>query len=362
MTTSAVSIPACPKCRGERYNLADAGEAPILECGSCGAISHEATPVMAASEAELLPPPDDDDEQAEADEELLAPLDDDEPLATKPVELGLATAAELLPADSPLPLLIRFVPNPALRVTADADAERLLALQVTDDPSCAQMDQALARQRGHKTAIEQHFEEPTAAANRLHKTLTGQRSQFLERSEQAIKQGGDRIWNYNKRKEREVEEQRRRDQEEANRQARADAEREAEAAKAAGAPATLIEQLQEQAQTITAPPVTTPVTTPRETLRSNVISDTWKVRLEGTPASALVLQPEKTAEMTDAERASVLKLLKAIVDGKAPISLVRVDWTTANQRVKADKGTLAIAGLVAYEASGGTRGKSTRAK
>lgn len=352
MTTSAPAIPACPKCGGERYNLAEAGDTPIVECGSCGAISHDvelSTPAVA--DVELLPPPDDDEEE-------FAPLDD-EPV--KPAELAIATAAELLPADSPLPLLIRFVPNQALRASADADAESALAIQVTDDRTCQAMDHALARQRAHKSAIEQHFEEPTAAANRLHKSLTGQRALFLERSELAIRQGGERIWAFNKRKEREAAEERLRLQAEADRQAREAMQREAEAARSAGAPATLIEQLQGQSETITAPPVATTVSTPRETLRGTTVVDTWKVRLKGTLSSAMVMQPEKTADMTDAERASVLELLKAIVEGKAPLSLIRVDWTTANQRVKADKGTLAIPGLLPYEA-GGTRGKSTRSK
>ena len=356
MTTTAVQIPACPTCGGTRHNLAEPDESPIIECAQCGAISYEMTRVVEPiADEELLPPPDED-------EELLAPLEDEEPVPVPPVVRDLVHVAELLPADSPLPLLLKFVPNAALRVAADADAARLLAITVSDDLTCQQMDQALARQRTHKQVIEGHFEEPTAAANRLHKTLTSKRAEFLTESERAIREGGDRIWRFNKEKERQAAEARRVAQEEADRLARETAQREVEGAKKAGIAPTLIEQLEKQAETVTAPPVPTTVSTPRQTLQNNVVSDTWKVRLEGTPASALVLQPEKTAEMTDPERGSVLKLLKAITAGEAPISLIRVDWTTANQRVKADKGTLRIAGLIAYEASGGTRGKSTRVR
>jgi hypothetical protein len=425
--TTAVQIPPCPKCGGERYNLTEPGEPPIIECAGCGAISHEALPAIGADD-ELLPPPDESDE-------LLPPPDDDEypripPVAedgslpadakcqeASPFSGGtyiacgrkaeaivfhekdrrafymcapcadhnvrnrggvlrtpanaavnqplpvrdLVRVAELLPADSPLPLLLKFVPNGALRATADAEASALLALQITDDASCRAMDVGLTRARAHKTAIEQHFQEPTDAAFKLHRSLTSKRGEFLEQIERAIKVGGDRIWQFNKQKEREAAEQRRRDQEEADRLARETAQREVEEARAAGIKDSLLEQLEEQAKTATAPPVNTTVQTPRETLRGTTVVDTWKVRLEGTPASALVLQPEKTAEMSAEERTSVLKLLKAILEGKAPISLIRVDWTTANQRVKAEKGTLAIPGLVPYEA-GGTRGKSSRAK
>ena len=307
-----------------------------------------------SSDIDLLPPPE------EAEE--LAPPPDEELAVAEPLpSTDLARVAELLPADSPLPLLLRFVPNPALRQAADTDAQALLGLTITDDQTCQQVDQALARQRGHKTIIEAHFEEPVSAAFKLHRAMTTQRGEFLELTERAIKTAGERIWHFNKQKEREAAELRRQLQEEADRLAREAARRETEAARAAGAPPSLIEQLEQSAQTITAPPVSAPVTTPRETLKTTTVIDTWKVRLEGTEPSAMNPQPEKTAEMTDPERASVLKLLRAIVDGKAPLSLIRVDWTTANARVKADKGTLQIPGLVPYQA-GGTRGKSTRVR
>jgi uncharacterized Zn finger protein len=37
--TTAVQIPPCPKCGGERYNLTEPGEPPIIECAGCGAMS-----------------------------------------------------------------------------------------------------------------------------------------------------------------------------------------------------------------------------------------------------------------------------------------------------------------------------------
>jgi hypothetical protein len=305
-------------------------------------------------DVDLLPPPEEAEDLAPPPEEELAVV-----AAVPPA--ALARVAELLPADSPLPLLLKFLPNPALRQAADADAQQLLALTIVDDRTCQQVDQALARQRGHKTIIEAHFEEPVRAAFTLHRALTTQRGDFLDLTDRAIKTGGERIWAFNKQRERDAAEARRQLQEEADRLAREAARRETEAARAAGAPPSLIEQLEQSAQTITAPPVSAPVTTPRETLKTTTVIDTWKVRLEGTEPSAMNPQPEKTAEMTDPERASVLKLLRAIVDGKAPLSLIRVDWTTANARVKADKGTLQIPGLVPYQA-GGTRGKSTRVR
>lgn len=370
--TNTVLIPPCPACGGARVSIAPGGAPELLECGSCGVIESPLVGPVARESLEpedLLPPPQEDED------ELLPPPpreDAGDELTGAHAAGALATAVtaiatttgrtpEVLPADFELSPAIRFIPNPALQRRAIELATTIAGVAVTDAASCAQMDALLTEARAHEQAIDDHFAEPVEFFFKRHRALTTQRAEFHGALPEMVKAGGRRIYLFNQEEERKAWEERRRRQEEADRQARDAAEREAAEARRAQAPAPLIEQLEEQARTATAPPVAATTTPPRDTLKGSTVTETWKVRLTATRAEASFLQPEKTADMSSDERTSVLELLKAIIAGAAPMSLIRVDWTTANQLVKAHKGTLKIAGLTPYQ-DGGARGKSTRVR
>jgi hypothetical protein len=53
--------------------------------------------------------------------------------------------------------------------------------------------------------------------------------------------------------------------------------------------------------------------------------------------------------------------MKAILDGRAPLAAVEINWSYLNRRAKADKGTLAIPGVEAFE-EGSVRAKGSRSK
>ena len=78
---------------------------------------------------------------------------------------------------------------------------------------------------------------------------------------------------------------------------------------------------------------------------------------ENEPADA---EPNPASnELTAAQQERVFELLRAIVDGKAPITLIDVNWSLANRRAVAEKSTMSIPGLEAVDI-GGTRAKPRR--
>ncbi len=319
---------------------------------------------MIAEETDLLPPPEDDELVAPPEEEPepevisedVQEIDDQEPLRIHAVAEVITPLVELLPADFPLPTLIKFVPDPRIRAAADDDAARLLAIQVTDETSMRVMDACLDRQRNHRKTIEALFEEPTSIANQLHKRLTSLRSEWLESTDKAIKAGGDRLVETQRRLEREAAEVRRRRQEEADRLAREQAQREADAARAAQAPPEVVEQLQAEAQTATAPPLPLYDTT-KSALKSTSVVSTWKPRPKGTE-SAGNHQPFMN-DLTPAQKVHVLAAMKAVIEGRSPFSVFEINWTYLNARARADKKAFNIEGFEVYE-DGSTRGRGGR--
>lgn len=272
------------------------------------------------------------------------------------VSVGLV---EILPADFPLPLLTRFVPNAQLR--ADAEKATAYALSLTIDKEGAdglqRADLALGALRESVKAIGDHLAEPIDIANRLHKTLTGVRSDWTAEAEAAIKTVGRRVWSEQRRLEDIAAEARRAAQEEANRKARELAEKEASQAAAANAPTPVVEELRKQAQTAQAAPV--PMTAAAPAMKTTTTVTTWKARLAGTPADA---EPNpKVSELSIPQQAQFRALLKAILDDKAPITAVDLDWGVLNGRAKADKSTLVIPGIEAFP-DGGVRAKGTRSR
>lgn len=306
---------------------------------------------MMPADVDLLPPPEEEELLAAPPEDELTPAGDPMPEATALVEI--------LPADFPLPALIKFVPDPRVRTAADDDAARLLAIEVTDETSLRVMDACLERQRSHKKTIEALFEEPSSIANRLHKQLTGLRTMWLEPTERAIRTGGTRVVETQRRLDREAADARRKAQEKADLEARAQAAREAEAAAKANAPKAVVEQLQEEAKTAVAPPVKSfELTGAQAPLRSTSIVTTYKVRPKGTDAGAAEQSP-CMSDLSPAQRLAVMQAMKAVLDGRAPIAVFEINYTYLNQRARADKKAFALDGFEVYE-DGSTRGKGGR--
>jgi hypothetical protein len=263
---------------------------------------------------------------------------------------------EILPADFQLPLLTKFIPNPALRGDADKAATYALSVKVDGAEGLQRADLALSALRASLKAITDHFEEPTAIAHALHSRLTSVRGEWRAQGEVAVKTVGNRIYTEQKRLADLAAEAQRKAQAEADRQAREAAQREAAAAEQAQAPAPVVEELKRQAETATAPPVQRTVASP---LKSSTPVATWKARIVGTPGSD---EANPTMEqLTTAQRHQVIELMKAVIEGKAPMAAFELSWSYLNKRAKSDKGTLAIAGIEAFE-EGSVRAKGSRAK
>lgn len=270
------------------------------------------------------------------------------------VSMGLI---EVLDKDFPLPALIRFCPNPTLKAALNQAAAYALGVDVAGAEGLQRADLALTALSESQKAIEAHFEEPTKIANDLHKRLTSLRGEWLDPGAKAKKTVGDRMWTERRRLEADAAKERRKAQEEADRQERERLAAEAKAAAQAQAPRAVVEELQTRAQWATAAPV--PVVPVVPAMAGTTTVTTWKARLASTPADA---EPNPAmAELTPAQRADVLTLLKAILAGQAPLALLDISWTALNARAKAEKSTLAIPGVVAFE-QGSVRQKSTRGR
>lgn len=304
--------------------------------------------------------------ELEPDDDLALEPDEFEPDSTVATQTATVAAAaaphglvEILPADFRLPALIKFIPNPALKIAAEDAASYALGLTVEGAEGLQRADLALSVLRGNLKAIEEHFEDPTAIANALHKRLTSVRSEWCASGKAAVETVGRRMYTEQKRLEQIAAEERRKAQDEADRQAREAARREAEEAAKAQAPAPIVEELERQAKTATAPPVATPSTYVAPGLKGNSTVERWKARPAGTPASD---EPNpEMAKLSPAQRTKVFELMRAVLDGKAPLVLFDLNWSELNRRASAEKSTFAIPGFEAFDA-GGMRAKGSRTK
>lgn len=261
---------------------------------------------------------------------------------------------DILPADVDLPALVRFVPSTAYRDAVAQSAQQALSVDVTGPGGLQAADVAVTTLRASLSALQAHFDEPRATAHKLWKSITSTIADWAEPGEAALKQVESRIWQEQQRLERLAAEKRRRDQQEANRAAREALAREADLAAKANASAAVIETLRQQAETAQAAPV--PVLN-GPTLAHSTTTNVWKCRLVGTEADT---EPNpETADLTNAQRAAMLTLLRAIVEGKAPLAAVSVNWKAMNARAKAEKQAFAVPGLEAF-ATGGLRAKPGR--
>ncbi len=280
-------------------------------------------------------------------------------LEPEPDVIAVATPiAELLPADFPLPVLIRFVPDLRIKDALDAAVEYALSIEVKDAglEGLRAADWALMGVNAAIKIAQAHFDEPADIANRLHKSITGKRSEWCSPGEAAKKTIGTRMYTEKSRLDALAAAERRKAQEEADALARAEARRVADEAAKKNAPTAVVEKLQQEAKTAVAPPV--PVApAAAAAMPSTTITTTWKARLAGSEADA---DPNPdVAIMTPAQLTQVRVLLRAILDDQAPITAISVNWAVLNARAKADKTTLAIPGLEAF-ADGGVRAKGRR--
>jgi len=274
-------------------------------------------------------------------------LDDDLPVP--------AARVDVLPADFPLPRLIKFVPDAAKKARLDRVTAWALEIAVTGTNGLEAADAALSTLRAELEAVRADFDEPKKLAHRLHAHITTLLGEYTAAADAAIKTIGQRIFTETRRLEAVAAEERRQRQAAADAAERARLAREAEAAKAARAPAEAVRELQRQAETATAAPVET---APAPALKGSTPIARWLARPKGTPATA---DPNpKIADMTPLQIARVVELVGAIVAGQASITLIEINWTAVNARARSDKSAFQVPGLEAFE-SGATRAKGRRA-
>lgn len=298
--------------------------------------------------------PDLDIEPLDTPDEI-EPLDDMMDLLPSIAEAPAATLAlaEVLAPDFPLPALVRWVPDLAKKQQLDALVTRALSVDVTSEGGMSFADASLAALRAQVTVVEGDFEEPKRIAHELHRSITGRLAEWLAPAKDAITKVGREIAAERRRQEEIAARVRRQEQEKADALARENAKKAAEAAAKQGAPAAVVEQMTLQAATATAPPVPVAATAPAP-LAHSTVTKTWKARVAGTPADA-VANPSM-ADLTPAQQAEILKLMKDVVTGGTPLTVFEINWSLLNARAKAEKGTLTLPGIEAYEEL------STRAK
>jgi hypothetical protein len=283
------------------------------------------------------------------DDSLL--IDIQEPTETREVQsLGLMA---VLPADFPLPSLIRFVPDPVLKAHVDSTAEAALALEVVGLSGLKQADLALVSVRAAVKSVREHFEDPASQAHALHVAITSCRGQWMQAGETAITVVGRRIAAETARLQAIADADRRKAQAEADAREREARRRQAEEAARQAVPEHIVQALRTEAETATAPPVAPAVTAPPP-LASTTILQTWKARPAGTPADADP-NPE-IGDLSPMQVEEIRKLMRAAADGLESLAAFSIDWGYINKRAKAEGKAFRMVGLEAYQDS------STRAK
>lgn len=264
---------------------------------------------------------------------------------------------ELLPSTFALPLLTQFVPDARLREELNDAAIRASTIDVRGGEALAEADQALERVRAAVRAVKATFEEPTRIAHELHKRLTDLRAVWIEPGESAIERVARRIYVEQERQKALEREAKRKAQAEADAQARAEAQQRVEQATQEAVAPDIIEQLQEDARTASAPPVhIEPTSAP---LQSSSVVENWTSTVKGTPREAEEPQPS-VEDATEAQRDQLKVLMQAILAG-APIVCVTWNWKQIDKLVKAGKSSFKVAGLDAYD-KGGLKAKPRRKK
>jgi hypothetical protein len=254
---------------------------------------------------------------------------------------------QILPADFPLPVLTRFVPNPALRIAVDEAAKYALSLEVAGPEGVKRGDAACTALRTALKKMEADFEEPKEIANRLHKQITGTIAEWGGPGKAALQTVGGRVAREQARLQQEAADARRKAQAEEDRKARERARADAEAA-AKSAPAPVVEEMKRQAETATAPPVPDVQAPPK--LADSTIVKTWKARPKGSSGEA---DPNPaTEDMTPAQRTAFMELIVAIAKGEHKLIGIQPDYSYLNARARGDEKTFDIPGFEAFEQIG----------
>lgn len=260
-----------------------------------------------------------------------------------------------LPPDFPIQALLTFLPDVRLKQRVEAAATAALAVSVVVEGGLVLADEALVPVRDGLKEIASKFKDPVDLANQLHKRLTGLRADFTAVGEGAVKTVGQRIYAETQRLQRIADDAKRVAQEVADKAVRDAAAKAAVDAEKRSAPAAVVEALKERAATAVAPPVPTPAPVP--VLANSAPTAKWRAKFVGTlPGS----EPNPaTKDLTGDQMASLMLLLRAIVDGRAPLALVDVNWSAANKKAGAEGTTMCVPGLEAFD-EGGTRAKGRR--
>lgn len=271
------------------------------------------------------------------------------------VALAVAT---LLPASEDLPLLIHFVPDTRLKDAVTITALAADGIDVRGRDGLERADQALNEVRETVKAVKATFEEPCRVAHQLHARLTNMRAEWIVAGEATIATVGRRIYVEQQRLKALDAEARRKAQAEADERAKDEARHRAEEAARDAAPPEVVEALQQQAETASAPPVHVEPTA--TALKSTTITKNWTVTVKGTPRDDELQQP--TVEIaTEWQRHQLVVLMAAVLAKKAPIVCVTWNWRAIEKLAKAGESTFQVEGLDAYDA-GGVKGKGARRK
>lgn len=295
--------------------------------------------------------------QEQAVAETLMELDAMAPLAA----LARPRVLDVLEAGFPLDAILTFLPDIKLKQRTDAAAEAALAIPVTDAGSMKAADAALGPVREAMRKIDGCFDGspdqpgPTALANMLHKRLTGLRGDFKERGAQAVATVGQRIAAQQSIIEAAGEAERKRRQAVADEEAKRIAGQAAQQAAAAGTDPATVAELQHEAKTARAAPV---AAAKGPTLANTTVLMKWKARLKGTPDDSA--DPNPAMEMlSNDQRLKVFEMMHAILDGKAPLSFMDLNWSAINKRAESDEAAFSIPGLESFKQAQ-PRGKTRR--
>lgn len=268
---------------------------------------------------------------------------------------------QVLPADFPLPALIKFVPNPEVKAALDKAVAYAKSIEVRGKGTegLAAADLALGELNDRIKATTQEFADAARMADQLHKGITSRRAEWCAEAEETKRAIGRDMYAERERLEAAERERRRLEQAEADRKVREEARIRAEAAKAAEAPPKVIEQLQQAAETATAPPVPETRSSAASAMKGSTTVKTWKARIKGTPAEE---DPNPAMEDLSAEQwKQIADLMRDVADGKAPRACFAIDWSYLNKRAGSDKSTMQITNIEAV-LLGSVRAKGSRAR
>lgn len=284
---------------------------------------------------------------------------DDEPAPSAPaptndaIRIGLM---EILPADFPLPALIKFVPDPRIKAALDLAVEKAVKLKIENggEAALAEADARIGDLALALKAADEHFEQPAKVADSLHKHITGTRATWKAQAQTLRELLGKQIYKERRRLDALAEEERRKVQLAANLEEQRKETERAQAAAKAGAPAPVVEKMIAKAATVQAPPV--PARTAPKLPQTTIVKK-YRGRLKGTPADA---DPHPAiTEISDLQWEQGLKPLLAYLLANAPGTFraaLSINWSAIDARANDDKKSFSIPGLESFE-DGGVRAK-----